>query len=345
LSLDDNVDCMILDPPKMVLRTRFHLARQQRKLRRKHLKIVVTGGSGFLGSTLAVRLLEEGHDVTCVDVNEPGAKGGLMNSARFVRGDVRDKELLRKLFDGADEIYHIAGLLGTSELQTRITEAIEVNILSSVSVFEIATEMNVPRLFYPVKPSVWLNTYTITKAAAEQFARMFNEYGKTRICALRYFNGFGPGQALLPIRKIIPAFAVQAMRGRPIEIFGDGDQSVDMVYSKDIAEVTIRFLRAGHTASNPDCGSGESMTVNEVAASVNDYFGNKAGVTYLPMRAGETESTQIASDMTELVSILGPLPITPYRTALDETLAWYAEQDAALIDKTMKFFGWQAGSR
>jgi len=309
------------------------------------MKIVVTGGSGFIGSTLAARLLEEGHEVTNVDVNEPGAKGGLVNGGRFVRGSVRDKELLRKLFDGAEEVYHIAGLLGTSELQTRITEAIEVNILNSVSVFEVATELNVPRLFYPVKPNVWLNTYTITKLAAEQFAQMFNAYGRTRICALRYFNGFGPGQALMPIRKIIPAFAVQAMRGRPIEIFGDGNQFVDMVYSKDIADMTIKFLRTGHTASNPDCGCGSSMTVNEVATSVNDYFSNKAGATYLPMRPGETASTQIASDMTALTSILGPLSTTPYRTALAETLGWYAKQDAALIDKTMKFFGWQAQGR
>jgi nucleoside-diphosphate-sugar epimerase len=306
------------------------------------LTTVVTGGSGFLGSTIARHLLAEGHEVTIVDLVEPGSKGLPVDCA-FVRGDVRDKDLLGRLFAGVDEVYHLAGVLGTAELQESTELAVAVNIAGTVNVLETALETDVARVFYPGKPNVWLNTYTITKHAAEQFAQMFNGQSRyTRICSLRYFNVYGPGQALSPIRKIVPAFAVQAMRGLPIEVYGDGEQVVDMVYSRDLAELTVRFTGAGVTDRIPDCGSGRRVTVNEVAAACNDHFGNRAGIRHLPMRPGEVSGTILTADQTELEGILGDLRLTDYRESLHDTLDWYASLDPALLDKCAAFYGWSS---
>lgn len=304
------------------------------------VRIAITGGTGFLGSTLARYLVREGHDVVVLDREPPGHKGLELENAEFRRGDVRDRGLLLEVFRGVDEVYHQSGLLGTAELQEQVGEAIQVNVAGTVAVFEAAIASGVPRVFYPAKPSVWLNTYTITKQAAEQFARMFNETSKTRICSLRYFNVYGPGQAILPIRKIIPSFAVQAMRGLPIEVFGDGQQTVDMVYSADIAELTVRFTRSGHVRSIPDCGSGVSMTVNAVAETVSDYFGNRAGIKYVPMRPGEVEHTELVADLTDLRQVIGAFELTPYRRALAETLDWYARREPAAIEQAIRSYGW-----
>lgn len=304
------------------------------------MKAVVTGGSGFLGSTVARRLIDEGHDVTVVDLLPIGAKG-LHSDARFVQGDIRDADLLRREFEGAEEVYHLAGVLGTSELQETPRQAIEVNIGGTVNVFEAADACGVPRVFYPGKPNVWLNTYTITKTAAESFAQMANETGRTRISSLRYYNAYGPGQALLPIRKIVPAFAAQAMRGLPIQVYGDGEQIVDMVYSEDLADLTIRFTRTERTDVIPDCGTGIEVSVNDVARSVNDYFGNAAGIQHLPMRPGEVAHTVLTADTHQLREILGDLRLTDYESSLADTLKWYAELPAAQIDKTLAFYGWQ----
>lgn len=303
------------------------------------MRTVVTGGSGFLGSTIAQHLLAEGHEVTILDRIPPGTKG-LPVDAPFVQGDIRDRGLLDRVFRGVDEVYHLAGVLGTSELQETIHEAIDINVAGTVNVFEAATALEVPRMFYPGKPNVWLNTYSITKDAAEQFSRMFNQVGSTRICSLRYFNAYGPGQALLPIRKIIPAFAVQAVRGLPLEVFGDGEQIVDMIYSYDIAALTVRFTRTENTTMTPDCGTGVRMSVNDVARSVNDYFGNSAGIKHLPMRPGETPNTVLTADTTALTGAIGDLDVAPYDSSLAATLDWYAALDPAVLDKTIAFYGW-----
>ncbi|MDI5963970.1 NAD(P)-dependent oxidoreductase [Streptomyces sp. SL13] len=305
------------------------------------MKTIVTGGSGFLGSTIAQYLLDEGHEVVQVDLLPPGSKG-LLVDAEHVRGDVRDTDLMAKVFAGADEVYHLAGVLGTAELQETTHEAIDINIGGTVTVFEQATAAGVPRVFYPGKPNVWLNTYTVTKSAAEQFAAMFNAAGgDTRIMSLRLFNAYGPGQALLPIRKIVPAFAAQAKLGYPIEIWGDGEQIVDMVFSRDLADQTVRFTRAERTDVLPDCGSGVPISVNDVCAAVNAYFGNTAGVRHLPMRPGETPHTVLTADITDLTTVLGDLRLSDWQASLAESLDWYGRLDESVLAKAEAFYGWR----
>lgn len=305
------------------------------------MRILVTGGSGFLGSTIARRLLEDDHDVVIFDRIEPGAKG-LPVDAPYIKGDIRDKSALVEAMRGAEEVYHLAGVLGTAELQESVQEAVEVNITGTVNTFESAIELGVSRMFYPGKPNVWLNTYTVTKEAAERFGRMYNELGATRICSLRYFNAYGAGQSLLPIRKIVPAFAIQAKLGLPIEVFGDGEQIVDMIYSRDIADLTIAFTRAGHTDSVPDCGTGVRVSVNDVARTVNEYFGSTAGIRHLPMRPGETPNTVLTADIGPLADVLGDaFKVSSYEESMAETLDWYAALDNDLIAKTVAFYGWR----
>lgn len=299
---------------------------------------VVTGGSGFIGSTLALQLMREGYDVRVVDRVPIGAKGLYVDGAEFLRGDVGDSAFVERALEGADEVYHLSGILGTSELQGQVPAAIDVNIRSTALLFETAVKLGVPRVFYPTKPTVWLNAYTITKYAAEQFAEMFGGIGTTRIRALRYFNVYGPGQAMLPVRKIVPMFALQARSGVPIEIFGDGEQTVDMVYSRDVADMTIRHLRSDHGCSTPDCGSGVSTTVVEVAEAVNAYFDNTAGIEHLPMRDGEDPGTQLVAELDALHESIGVVSQTPYETALAETLASYAALDGDTIARALRYF-------
>ncbi|MBB5800263.1 nucleoside-diphosphate-sugar epimerase [Saccharothrix ecbatanensis] len=309
------------------------------------MKSVVTGGSGFLGSTIAQLLLEQGHEVVVVDLLPPGSKG-LHVDCRFVQGDVRNRELLAELFDGADEVFHLAGVLGTAELQESQELAIDVNIKGTVAVFETAVEHGVPRVFYPGKPNVWLNTYSITKYAAEQFARMSNlEHPDTKICSLRYYNAYGPGQALHPIRKIVPAFAAQAMRGLPLEVFGDGEQIVDMIYSRDLADLTIKFTRQCITDVVPDCGSGVGKTVNEVAALVNEHFGNNAGIKYLPMRSGETPRAVLTANLTELTTNFGLYDHSNYEESMKTTLEWYTDLSPSVLDEAARFYSWESARR
>ncbi len=234
-------------------------------------------------------------------------------------------------------VYHFAASLGTSELDGQLRSSIETNVLGALNVFDAALTAHVPRVFFASKAHVWLNAYTITKHTAEQMARLFSHQHPVRICSLRYFNVFGAGQKLAPVRKVLPVFAAQALRGLPIQVYGDGAQTVDMLYVKDAARMTVDYLASGYVDRALDCGSGIPMTVNDLAAAVNDHFGSCAGVEHAAMRKGETPGTQLVADTGPLIEQIGPLLLTDWSGALKDSLEWYARLDPHEIDAALSF--------
>lgn len=300
---------------------------------------VVVGGRGFLGRAIVDELVQHGWNVRVVD---PSASRGAAPDPQVehLAASILDRAALTQAFAGADVVYHLAGKLGTSELDDDIESAVEVNVLGTARLFEAAHEAGVRRVFYPTKPNVWSNVYTITKYASERIAALYHESGRLEIASLRYFNAYGPGQSLGPIRKIFPVFAASAIRGRPLQIFGDGEQVVDMVYSHDLARLTVAF---GMSEDLPpeacDCGTGVGMTVNEVARAINAAAGNRAGVVRVPMRKGEVPGTELVADTTDMLRYVGPFEFTPWETALETSLAWYAALPARVLDEAIAAHG------
>jgi nucleoside-diphosphate-sugar epimerase len=295
------------------------------------MKTIVLGGSGFLGGAIAQELVERNHDVIVFDVAGSQAACDARHGAgavEFVAGDILDPDALQTCFRGADEVYHLAGKLGTSELDDTPALAVHVNVLGSINVFETAIETGVARVFHASKPNVWLNAYTITKGAAEQLGALYDrDASSTRLCSLRYFNAFGPHQAHAPVRKLVPTFARQALRGEPLEIYGDGDQVVDLIYVQDAARMTVRYMRAERSPEGlvaPDCGRGVPVTVNQVARTINDATGNRAGVRHLPMRSGEDEGTELVARTEPLLASIDGFHFTDWEQSLEQTIAWYA---------------------
>lgn len=294
---------------------------------RSGMLCVVVGGLGFLGGAVVRELLARGDDVAVVDPRQTqaavDARFGVGRVA-LRHGDILDVQSLRRAFTGADELYHFAGVLGTSELDDDIPGAITSNVLGAAHVFEAAASAAVARVLYPSKPNVWLNAYTVTKAASEHLARLYAATRDLDVRSLRYFNAYGPEQATSPVRKIIPTFALQALRGEPLTIYGDGEQTVDMIYSGDIGAVTVAFTRSSAGAEPVDCGTGIERSVNEVAAAVNAVVGNRAGTVRLPMRRGETPNTKLVADIAPLTAAIGDFHFADWDESLRTTVAWYA---------------------
>jgi UDP-glucose 4-epimerase len=298
-------------------------------------RAVVVGGSGFIGGEVVRALVAAGDEVVVFDRAASQARVDALfgrHAARAVAGDIGDPEALRAAIARADEVYHLAGALGTSELDSQLRHAIEANVLGAVNVFEAAARAGVGAVFLASKPNVWLNAYSITKHAAEQLARLVAERDGLRVCTLRFFNAYGPGQSLRPVRKLVPTFAAQALRGQPLGVFGDGEQTVDMILAADAGRLAVELLRSGHADEPLDCGRGVAMTVNEVAAAVNAHFGSRAGVLHLPMRAGETPGTRLVADVGPLRAAVGDPRFAPWEASLAATLDWYARLDPREID-------------
>lgn len=295
-----------------------------------HPRAVVVGGLGFLGAAVVRELVARGTALVVVDRKASGAACDRLfgrGAVAWRRADISERTTLRSCFRRADEVYYFAGRLGTSELEADLHGAIRDNVTGAVNVFEAAMHADVGRVFYPSKPNVWLNAYTITKIAAEQFAELFSRRG-LQISTLRYFNAYGPGQKVAPVRKIIPTFAVQALRGQPLTVYGDGEQTVDMIYSTDLARVTIDLVRHPHQLAPLDLGRGIGLTVNQVAADVIAHCGSRSPIHHLPMRDGETPGTQLVADISPLRRILGDLAFADWGHSLSHTLEWYARTAA-----------------
>lgn len=298
------------------------------------MKCVVIGGSGFLGGAIVDYLLTKGDSVVSVD-RSPHVSRDPRVEKRTV--DIREKNAVKSAVAGADEVYNTAGMLGTTELNGEIRKAIEVNVVGAVNVMEACIEEGVEKLFYPTKPNGWLNTYSITKQASEDFGRLLGAKYPLSVTQLRWFNAYGPGQHTHPIRKIGPTFCLMARFGIPIEIFGSGANIVDMVYSKDVAKWSVEATRAGVSDAVYDLGTGLPRSVVDVAKDVQKVSG-KAGlcIKRLPMREGEIEGARWVADENSLKARLRShdieLQFTDWLPTLEETYQYYCNipEDEAL---------------
>jgi len=261
------------------------------------MKCVVIGGSGFLGGAIVDELVARGDQVISADRNIRELKDGV--ESRFC--DLTEPSTIKDVVDGADEVYLIAGVLGTSELDDQIISAIRVNVMGAVNTLNACVEAGVKRLFYPSKPNPWLNTYTITKIAAEQFMKIYHERYDLNVIVMRWFNAYGPGQHAYPVRKIVPTFCLQARYGELLTIFGTGENVCDLVSSRDIARWSVEATRLELCKQVWDFGRGIGMTVNQVAADILTVADKDVrNVQHIPMRRGEVEGTKLVADIDDL---------------------------------------------
>lgn len=243
------------------------------------MKVLVTGGKGFIGSAVKQWLDVHGHEAFAYDLPN----------------DIRDKDRLIEETAGLDAVIHMAGVLGTHELFDEIDKAIDVNIRGTANVLE-ACRHNGLSFVGITMPQVFPSVYTATKVAATRLASAFHHTHGVPVSHVRAFNAFGPGQHHGPghPQKIIPTFAVNTWAGRPIPVWGDGEQTVDLVWVDDLAHLLVDALNHGDDAVF-DGGTGVAFTVNETVAMVGECAGITPTVDYLPMRRGELPTHIVAT--------------------------------------------------
>lgn len=232
--------------------------------------VVITGGSGFIGKAVC-RELEKQQDVPIVVDHSVGI-------------DVRSGEAA-ELIESSDAVIHLAGVLGTEELFDDPHEAIDTNIKGTVSVLQ-ACSKNRTSYVGITMPQVWDNVYQATKLAAMQMASAWHRHFDVPVCHVRAFNVFGEGQKVGRPQKIVPTFSSYAWEGRPLPVWGDGSQMVDLIYVDQVAQVMVEAMKYGDNRII-DAGTSQGLSVKDVATLVNQVTRNRAGLTHLPMRRGE----------------------------------------------------------
>lgn len=290
------------------------------------MNVLVTGGSGFIGSHVVSALLQ--RDLTPVifdrHVRKPPA------GCELILGDVRDPVAVTEAVAHADGVIHLAAVLGTQETIANPRPAAETNILGALNVFEALAQYQVPAALAAVGNHWMQNGYSISKTSAERYAEMYNLERCTSIAVVRALNAYGPGQSVAApyghskVRKIMPSFICRGLSGHPIEVYGSGGQMMDMIHVADVAEVFVRAMLHG---PHPDgicyeAGTGLAPKVMTIADLVCEYTGGH--IVKVPMRPGEPEDSIVSGDPFTLEPLYGQVPsFRSLRDGIAETVEWY----------------------
>lgn len=277
-------------------------------------KILVTGGSGFIGSHVCDNFKIKGYEVIRFDHHTP---------TDFL-GDVKSYTDVSEAVAHSDGVIHLAGVLGTQETIQEPFPAVETNIVGGLNVFKACRHYKKKCVYIGVGNHWMNNTYSITKTTAERFALMFNKEFGTEIAVVRGLNAYGPRQKIKPVRKIMPNFIVPALLDKEIVIYGDGSQIMDMIYVTDLAEILVRALIVGHKTYNKvfEAGLGRKVTVRQIAEEVIKQVG-KGKLKFVPMRPGEPEHAVVLGDPTTLTP-LGNIKFISLEEGIKKTIEYYA---------------------
>jgi nucleoside-diphosphate-sugar epimerase len=290
------------------------------------VRILVTGGAGFIGSHLAERLLGDGHDVRILDSFATGRRENLalLDGAELVEGDVRSYERAHTAVRGCDLVLHQAALPSVPRsIQDPLTSA-AVNTTGTLNVLLAARDAGVRRVVFASSSSVYgasqelpkreamptapISPYAVSKLAAEGYCRSFSEVYDLECVALRYFNVFGPRQdPQSQYAAVIPRFITAVADRRRPTVFGDGTHSRDFTYIDNVVDANLLALTAEGAAGEAfNVACGERYTLNELLEVVGDALGAEVDAEHLANRPGDVAHSQ--ADIAKAREILGYAP-------------------------------------
>jgi len=317
------------------------------------MNILVTGGAGFIGSHLVDRLVKEGHRVLVVDNEATGRREHVPAGAQYLQGDVGNIDELEPAFkNGLDAICHIAGQVSIIRSFDNPLTDLRTNVQGTLNVLQLCLKYHVPRLLYASSMTVYssasplptpeeapcepISYYGITKYAAERYVRTTAERVDLdfdfRVTCFRMYSVYGPRQALdNPYQGVLGIFLGNLLRGEPLTIFGDGEQSRDFVYIDDIVNAWVGALGKPATYGRIfNLGSGHRLSINQLADFVLAAFNHTRSdypVVYAPVRPGDQR--RVEADITQARVTLGWEPRVSFEQGLAETVQWAIKQQGS----------------
>jgi UDP-glucose 4-epimerase len=311
-----------------------------------HVRALVTGGAGFIGSHIARRLLATGHDVRVADNLSTGRLSNLdeiIGDIELLELDIRDADALIGAARGCELVFHVAALPSVPRSIANPGASHETNATGTLNVLTAARDAGVRRVVFASSSSIYgaarelpkretmrplpISPYAVSKLAAESYCRSFHEVYGMETVALRYFNVFGPRQdpnseyaAVVP--KFIRAFA----QGESPVIFGDGEQSRDFTYVENVVSANMAAIDAPDVAGgvyNIACGHG--ITLNEIADRLRGEVGADVEIEYGPERAGDVRHSM--ADISAAQTDLGYAPSVTLEEGIHLTVAYYRDQE------------------
>jgi nucleoside-diphosphate-sugar epimerase len=276
------------------------------------MRVLVTGGAGFIGSHI-VEHFQGKADVRVLDNLRTGYLHNLEPfDVEFIKGDILDKEAVERAVDGVDYIFHLAAMISVPESMFNPVECVKLNVEGMLNVLDAAANAGVKKLCFSTSAAIYgdnpevpkLETmipepkspYAITKLDGEYYCDMYANEGKLKTACMRYFNVFGPRQDPgSAYAAAIPIFVSKAVANEPITIFGDGEQTRDFIYVKDVVAANV-FMAESDCTGVYNVAYGKKITINDLAKRIIDITGSSSEIVYLDERPGDVKHSMAAID-------------------------------------------------
>jgi UDP-glucose 4-epimerase len=273
------------------------------------MKVLITGGAGFIGSHLAEHLQGRAA-VRILDDLSTGYQHNLTElDMEFIYGSILDYPTLQTAMEDIDYVFHLAGLVSVPASVTNPRLCLELNVVGLLNVLEAAAEHGVRKLCFSSSAAVYGDSptvpkreemcpeprspYAMTKVDGEFYCRQFSEQGRLETVALRFFNVFGPRQDPTgPYAAAVPIFFRNALAGSPITIYGDGGQTRDFVYVKDIVAALEFAATAPGVTGVFNAGYGEEITILELAQRIVSLAGSRSPIRFESSRPGDVRHSR-----------------------------------------------------
>ncbi|HIP75328.1 MAG TPA: SDR family oxidoreductase [Thermococcus paralvinellae] len=301
----------------------------------KNRLIVVTGGAGFIGSHIAEELSKD-NEVVVIDNLHSGRVENVPENVKFVQADIRDYESIVEIMSQADYVFHEAALVSVVESVEKPVLTEEINVLGTLNILRALSEGHGKLIFassaavygdnqnLPLKEEekpMPLSPYGVTKVSGEYYCKIFYELYGVPTVALRFFNVFGERQGYNQYAGVISIFINRALKNEPLIIFGDGKQTRDFIYVKDVVKANV--LVAEKKRANGEVfnvARGERTTILELAMKIIDATNSSSPIIFDKPRPGDIKHSQ--ADISKIKK-LGFKPEYSLEEGLLRTVEWY----------------------
>jgi nucleoside-diphosphate-sugar epimerase len=306
------------------------------------MKYIVTGGAGFIGSHIVEELAEQQHEVVIFDNLFSGKMENIQpflkkKDISFVEGTITDLPLLKKNFEEADGIFHEGAIASVPLSITNPLATNETNITGTLNVLIAARDCGVRKVLFASSSSIYgktpslpqhenmipnvLSPYAVSKLTGEHYMKVFSEIYGLKTLSLRYFNVFGPRQdPNSEYAAVIPKFITKILRHESPTIFGDGRQTRDFTYVKDVVQANVRAMES-NAQGMFNVAYSKRIDLNELANMIMEITGITVPLIYKPPQIGDVRDS--LADIRRAQDAFGYAPEYTVKKGLAETIAWF----------------------
>jgi len=310
------------------------------------MKYIVTGGAGFIGSHI-VEALAGSHDVVVIDnfsSGKPENLEGFPDRVTCITGSINDLPLLKEVFKGAEGIFHLGAIASVARSVDDPGATHETNLTGTLNVLLAARDCGVKKVVFSSSSAVYgdeptlpkreemtpvpLSPYAVSKLAGEYYCRVFSELFGVKTVSLRYFNVFGPRQdPQSEYAAVIPKFITRLLNHQAPLIFGDGKQTRDFVYVKDVVQANLLAMQSTETGTF-NIGSGQKIDLTTLAGDLARIMDIHVPPVYGEPRPGDIRDS--VSDSSAVKKALGYKASFSLDKGLAETIRWFRDRESGV---------------